>query len=116
MPTSTIIINKAPYGDELVWNALRLAQALLAKGVDVNIFLLGDSVFVAKKGQATPHGYYNLERMLEELMENGANVRACGTCATARGLDEKTMVEGVKISGIMDLAAWVKKSQHVLSF
>lgn len=116
MAISTIVINKAPYGNELAWNALRLAQALLAKGIYVNIFLLGDGVFVAKKGQTTPHGYYNLEQMLEDLAGRGAKIKACGTCAVARGLEEGTMINGVKISGIMDLAAWIKESQHVLTF
>ncbi|MEW6592796.1 MAG: DsrE family protein [Candidatus Hadarchaeota archaeon] len=115
MTVVTIIINKAPYGEELAWNALRLAQALLAKGVRVNIFLLGDGVFAAKKGQTTPHGYYNLEQMLEDLAERGAKIGACGTCAAARGLEE-TMVSGVKMSGMIDLATWIKESQHILTF
>jgi len=78
--------------------------------------LLEDGVSTAKKGQNPPAGYYNLERMLKELIERGVAVRACGTCCTARGLSQEDLMSGVKISGIMALANWIKKSQHVLSF
>lgn len=114
--TTTIIINEAPYGKERAWNAIRLAQAMIAKGEEVNVFLLEDGVSVAKEGQNPPAGYYNLERMLKELIERGAEVRACGTCCAARGLSREDLMSGVKMSGIMDLAGWVKKSQHVLAF
>lgn len=116
MARVTIIINRAPYGGETPWNALRLAQGLIAKGLDVNVFLLGDGVSAAKKGQSTPHGYYNLGAMLVDLLKRGAKVGACRTCTTARGLAEEDFVEGVEIAGMMDLANWVKDSQHVLTF
>ena len=51
MQTLTMILNTAPYGDEKVWNALRLAKALLV-GTDkmkVNTFLIGDAVTTAKR-------------------------------------------------------------------
>lgn len=113
---TTIIINEAPYGKERAWNALRLAQAMVAKGEEVNIFLLEDGVFVAKRGQSPPAGYYNLEKMLKELIERGVKVRVCGTCTAARGLSQDDVNADVKMSGIMDLANWIKGSQHVLSF
>jgi len=70
--TLTIIINDAPYGTERAWNALRLASASASAAVKVgvNIFLLGDAVSVAKKGQNTPEGYYNLEKMLIDLLRS----------------------------------------------
>jgi uncharacterized protein involved in oxidation of intracellular sulfur len=90
----TIIINDAPYGVERCWNALRLASASVAVKMRVNIFLLGDAVSLAKKGQNPPSGYYNLEKMLGELIKRGVKVRACGTCLTARGLSKEDLIEG----------------------
>ena len=60
------VINDPPYGTERVYNALRLAHALLkrAESTEVIIFLMADAVLVAKARQKTPEGYYNLERML----------------------------------------------------
>lgn len=72
MKTFTIVVNDPPYGTERSWNALRLAEALLVGGAQVRIFLLGDAVSAAKRGQATPQGYYNLEQMLRKVIEKGS--------------------------------------------
>jgi uncharacterized protein involved in oxidation of intracellular sulfur len=32
------------------------------------VFLIGDGVLCARKGQKTPDGYYNIERMLKGLV------------------------------------------------
>ena len=84
--------------------------------MNVNIFLLGDAVNAAKKGQKTPEGYYNLEQMLTDLIKKGAKVSACGTCLGARGLNHDDLIEGVKAGAMMGLAEWVKESRDVLSF
>jgi len=114
--TVTIIINEAAYGKERAWNALRLAMAMMVKDTKVNIFLLEDGVTVAKKGQRPPEGYYNLEKMLIELVQNGAKVRVCSTCLQARGLIQNDLVPGVEAGKLLDLVQWVKESKSVLSF
>lgn len=118
MEIITLILNEAPYGDEKVWNALRLTRALTSSkiGMKVNIYLLGDAVNLAKKGQRTPEGYYNLEKMLRELVGQGVEVMACSMCLDARGLTEEDLIEGVEPGSTMLLAWWVKESQGVLSF
>ena len=59
-----LILNDAPYGTEKAYNALRLAMALQKEQADteVLIFLMADAVTCAMPKQATPQGYYNLER------------------------------------------------------
>jgi len=112
----TIVINEAAYGKERAWNALRLAMAMMVKNMRVNIFLLEDGVAVAKKGQRPPEGYYNLEKMLTELVQSGAKVRACGTCLQARGMSQNDLVSGVEVGKMLDLVQWVKESKSVLTF
>ena len=112
----TLIINDAPYGIEKPWNALRLARALVATKQKINIFLLGDAVAIAKKGQQTPPGYYNLAQMLGELVGLEANVRACGTCLNARGIKEDELVEGVAVGKMLDLAHWTVEGTKILTF
>lgn len=114
--TITMIINEAAYGKERAWNAFRLARAMIVKDMEVNIFLLEDGVTVAKKGQRPPEGYYNLEEMLNELIQSGAKVLACGTCLQARGLSQIDLVPGVEVGKMLDLAEWIKESKSVLSF
>jgi len=66
------IINDGPYGNERPYNALRLAMNLVKKPeASVHVFLTGDGVQCARKGQKTPDGYYNLERMVKALAQRG---------------------------------------------
>jgi len=66
------VINDAPYGNERPYNALRLAYNLVKRdGVEVRVFLTGDGVICARKGQRTPDGYYNIERMIKALSSRG---------------------------------------------
>lgn len=67
-----LIINDGPYGNERPYNALRLALNLVKRpGVAVRIFLTGDGVACARRGQTTPNGYYNVERMVKSLARRG---------------------------------------------
>jgi uncharacterized protein involved in oxidation of intracellular sulfur len=66
------ILNEGPYGSERSYNALRLAMNLARKSeVQVKVFLIGDGVACAKRGQETPDGYYNVECMLSSLARRG---------------------------------------------
>jgi uncharacterized protein involved in oxidation of intracellular sulfur len=66
------VINDAPYGNERPYNALRLAMNLIKRtGVAVRVFMIGDGVTCAVKGQKTPDGYYNVERMLQSIARRG---------------------------------------------
>ena len=114
-----MLLQSAPYGNEKVWNAFRLTQALVTVsiGMKVNMFLTGDAVTTAKRGQKPPKSYYNLELMLEDLLKKGVKVVACVTCISARGLTQDDLIEGVVVgSTVGDLARWVKESEKVLSF
>ena len=39
--------------------------------VMVRVFLIGDGVQCATRGQETPKGYYNIERMMSSLVRRG---------------------------------------------
>ena len=112
----TIVLQDAPYWNEKVWNALRLSQALLSVGSQVRIFLYGDSVVSAKKGQNPPKVYYNIGDMVKGLVEKGVEVRSCLTCTSARGLAQEDFVEGVAIGKTIDLARWVNEGGQVMVF
>jgi sulfur relay (sulfurtransferase) complex TusBCD TusD component (DsrE family) len=112
----TIVLQDAPYGNEKVWNALRLSQAFLTKGMKVRIFLYGDSVTSAKKGQMPPKGYYNIGDMLKGLIEKGVEVRSCLTCTNARGLSPVDFIDGAVIGKTIDLANWISEGGQVMVF
>lgn len=113
-----IIINDAPYGTEKAYNGLRLAMSLQRERPDdaVRVFLMADAVTCALPGQDTPDGYYNIERMLRAVLARGGEVRACGTCAKARGIRDLQLVEGVVVGTMADLTEWVATSDRVVGF
>ena len=112
------IINDAPYGSEKAYNALRLALTLQKEQADaeVQIFLMADAVLCALPNQKTPDGYYNLERMFRGLISKGIQVKACGTCADARGIRELNLITGVELSTMSQFSQWVVQADKVLTF
>ncbi len=113
-----IILNDPPYGTERCYNGLRLANALLKQDpeTDLIVFLMADAVECAKKGQKTPEGYYNLERMLKHAIAARGQVLLCGTCMDARGLGDTDVMEGVRRSTLDELTGHTLAADKVLVF
>ena len=84
--------------------------------VKVRIFLMADAVTCALRNQTTPQGYYNIERMLKAIIKKGGQVKTCGTCSEARGLEGFKLIDGVEISTMNQLKDWVVESDKVLTF
>lgn len=112
------ILNGPPYGTERVYNALRLAHALLKRdpASEIIVFLMADAVLGARAGQRTPDGYYNIERMLRRVVSAQGQVLLCGTCMDARGLPEDQMIEGALRSTMDALAEATAAADKVLVF
>lgn len=112
-----LVLNDPPYGTERSYNALRLARSLAGReGTEVRVFLMGDAVACALRGQVTPNGYYNLERMLGSLARRGVPVGCCGTCLDARGIGEAMLAEGTRRSSMDELAEWTSWAEKVIAF
>jgi uncharacterized protein involved in oxidation of intracellular sulfur len=112
------IFNDPPYGTERCYNGLRLAHALLKGDPDaeVSVFLMADAVVAARRGQKTPDGYYNVERMLKRVLVGKGLVLLCGTCMDARGLAEAEVLDGASRSTMDELAAQTLAAEKVLVF
>lgn len=113
-----MILNDPPYGTERCYNALRLALALLKRDpeTEIAVFLMADAVAAARKGQKTPDGYYNLERMLKRVVLSKGRVLLCGTCMDARGMTEGDLVDGAVRSTMDELATYTANADKVLVF
>lgn len=111
------ILNDPPYGTERGYNALRLAHTLVKKApeIEIIVFLMADAVVAARKGQKTPDGYYNMERMLKRLAAKGA-VLLCGTCMDARGMTDEDLMEGARRSNMDELGDATLTADKVLVF
>jgi len=111
------VFNDAPYGNERVYNGLRLAGSLARReGLSVRVFLLGDSASAAKANQRVPAGYYNVQNMLAAVAKRGGEVGVCGTCMDARGIAAEELVEGSHRGTMDELTEWVATSDQVLVF
>ncbi|MGD9930738.1 MAG: DsrE/DsrF/TusD sulfur relay family protein [Mangrovibacterium sp.] len=114
-----IIFNREPYDNtDVTWNGLRLAGALKKKGHEVRIFLMNDSVDLARDILKPPHGYdQDLSQMLRELISQGVQVEVCGTCMARCGVYKNhPYFEGANTSTMGFLADWVVDSDKVITF
>jgi uncharacterized protein involved in oxidation of intracellular sulfur len=113
-----LLLNDPPYGSERCYNALRLAHALLKNdpAAEVMVFLMADAVIAARKGQKTPEGYYNIERMLKRVITGKGEVLLCGTCMDARGMVDADMADGARRSSMDELADATVACDKVLIF
>lgn len=114
-----IIFNREPYDNtDVTWNGLRLAETLRSKGEEVRIFLMNDSVDMARDVCKPPQGYdQDLSKMLKELIAKNVPVKVCGTCMARCGIYKNhPYFEGANESTMGELADWVVDSDRVLTF
>jgi uncharacterized protein involved in oxidation of intracellular sulfur len=113
-----LILNDPPYGSERTYNGLRLGLALLKRDPEgeVTVFLLADAVASARKGQKTPDGYYNIERMLKRFTLGTNRVLLCGTCMDARGMSDADLLDGARRSTMDELAEATIAADRVMAF
>ena len=90
---------------------------LLNTGLEVNIFLMNDSVDLARDAGTPPEGYFNLGKMLKELIEKSVPVKVCGTCKVRCGIHKgEPYFDGAQEAKMAELAQWVKEADKVISF
>ena len=114
-----IIFNRQPYDNtDVTWNGLRLADKLLDAGQKVRIFLMNDSVDMARDECKPPENYdQDLSQMLKELISKGVPVKVCGTCMSRCGIyKNKPYFAGAEKSTMPALAEWVIDSDKVITF
>ena len=94
-----VIANGAAYGNESLFNALRLSITLKEQHPEtqLNIFLMSDAVTGALAHQQPKEGY-NLQQMLEIL--------------TAQNVP----VDGAELGTLVDLAQWTLDADKILTF
>ena len=113
-----MILNRQPYdGTDITWNALRLARQLNNDGVEVRIFLMNDSVDLARDGISPPDGIDDMVLMTKDLIANGVQVKVCGTCQNRCGvLKGQPYYDGAQFSTMAECSQWVQGSEKVLTF
>jgi predicted peroxiredoxin len=81
--------------------AFTVAATAVAAGVDVSVWLTGESAWFALPGRAAefdlPHAA-PLDELLGVLLEGGL-VTLCTQCAARRGITPEAVLSGVRIAG-----------------
>ena len=118
MMSILLIFNRNPYdGTDITWNALRLVEQLLKMKIDVRIFLMNDSVDLARDAAKPTEGFFHLGNMLKGLIASGVVVKVCGTCKIRCGVHKgEPYFKGAQEAKITELAEWIKDSDKVITF
>ncbi len=78
--------------------AVKLSEAAVKKGHEVDLWLSGNGVMLGKTGQSKFRDYSYLAGPVEELLKTGKfKVTNCEACAKARGIDKSDTMEGFGI-------------------
>ena len=110
------ILNDSPYSSQRSYNALRMVGAMANSETDISIFLLGDGVVNGLRRQNPADASYNVQEMLRALKRQNVKMGACRTCLEARGIDDESLVEGVKRQTLSDLQQLTEEADKVLVF
>ena len=111
-----VILNQTPYnGTDVTWNALRLIEQAQEKGITVKLFLMNDSVDLAREGLEKSEDY-DLQEMLVNIVSKDVEVKLCKTCITRCGLNESKIIPEVVVATMPELVEWIEESDKLLSF
>jgi uncharacterized protein involved in oxidation of intracellular sulfur len=115
--TYLFILNDHPYRSERSYNALRLATAAAAdEDNTVNVFLIGDAVWSAVRGQAVPQDRDDIPWMLDRFSAGHRKIGVCRTCMERRGITGDSLLECAHRGTLDELAQWTAQAGKVLVF
>lgn len=114
----TLVILHSPAGSQAAYQAIRVAAACAGAGQSCTLFLLGQAVVGARRGQQTPGETrgLNMEIKLGELIGFGAAVHLCGQDGAQYAIQEQDLIEGVKWDSVVSLGGMVASAKRVLVF
>ena len=91
---------------EKAWNAFRFAITAKKQGHETKVFLMGEAV----ECEGLTHEKYNVDEQLNNFVNVGGEILACGTCLKSRQLDS---TEACPISTMIDcvnMVVWADKT------
>jgi predicted peroxiredoxin len=95
-----------------------LANAALASGQDVMLWLTLDGVKLALRGAAddmVSPSFDSIKELLDIYKEAGGKIGVCPACAKTHGLTESNMAENAVWMGAMAVQAY-SQNHHMMSF
>ena len=106
--------------DERATVALTIANAGIASGQQVTLFMVSSGVDVVRKGAADNVHMNPLDPPMKELIDNfqsnGGRILVCPPCARVRGYTDDDFINGVQVVGSPALHALILDGAATLSF
>jgi len=113
--TVGFMVRTGPYTSQNIDTFYEVAKRLLKKGHSVKAFLYEDGVINVDKDIKSPQER-NIKDRMKELVDLGAEIKLCGTCARFRGQTKEDIMEGVKHAGMAYFVQLIQASDRFLSF
>lgn len=115
-----VIVLSRGLDDERSSVAWSIANAGVASGFEVTMFLVASGVDWVRKGAAEVAHLNPLDPpfrdMIGNVMSAGGTVLACPPCAKVRGYSAEDLIEGVQVAGAPAMLEVVKQGAATLSF
>ncbi len=111
-----IVLKNVSNGSDRLLNALMFCQMQIKEGENVLIVLDGDSVFLGHKGRRLHRGSVSMEGIFVDIISKGGRVVMHQGSIKARGLSEDELLDGVEMTGVLDIKEWIEQGRHVLMF
>ena len=113
-----IICTHGTYGrDDDLYGALLTANASLAKGLKVTIYLVEEGVFLCKKNQKPIKiGLPNNLDELSDFLELGGKLIVDETSIKERGIETEEIIDGAEIIHIKKIYNFIKNHDISLTF
>jgi tRNA 2-thiouridine synthesizing protein D len=115
MAQIVIVVTAAPNRSAAWQTAVSLAAAAIELGHQVALFLFMDGVYGAIRRQRRPVPAVLPSVELASLMGRGVRVCLCATAAEHRGLATGTLMAGVTVGGLPDLALMAEDADRLVS-
>lgn len=114
------IVCSRGHDDERGTVAWTIANAGVASGQQVTMFLVASGVDVVRKG-ASDNVCMNpfdpsMGELISSFQEKGGRILVCPPCAKVRGYDNDALIDGAEIVGSVALHALIRDGASTLSF
>lgn len=90
---------------EKAWNAVRFANTALKAGHETKIFLMSAGVEI----EGITHEKYNAKKQIDQYIESGGTVLACGTCIKSRGQEGSDVCPISTMNDCLGMVEWADK-------
>lgn len=98
--------------------AFTVANAALAKGLEVGVFLTSDGAELSRDGGCdltTVRPFKPIQELIDGFVAGGGVLWACSPCFQHRGLKETETVEGTVVTGAGPMLEWIAAGASTLS-